>query len=213
LSTQPLLRLARALPTCAAKPRPDGPIEELMAKSDPEKQLVDGAFRLLARKSWSELTLAAIARAAKLSLVDALAIAPSKAALVGVILRATAHETSRRYKPDSGPQSARERIFDVTMTWFEVQQPKKPAMRALYTGLRGDPLALISARREVIRCADQILALAEADAGPAAFVVAGSLAGILLRATFVWIDDGRDMDKTMAQLDRDLRRLGRLFRL
>lgn len=178
-----------------------------MPKSDPETQLVTAAFRLLARKSWRELTLAAIARAAKLNLADATAVAPSKSALVGIMFRATAQEAARRYRPDRESRSARERIFDAAMTWFEVQQPRKAAMRAFYTGLRGDPLALLSARRDVRRSAEQILALAEADAGPTAPILSLSLVGILLRSAFVWIGDNRDMDKTMAALDRDLKRI------
>jgi len=39
-----------------------------MVRADPETRLVDAAFRLLARTSWSELTLGAVAKAAKLRL-------------------------------------------------------------------------------------------------------------------------------------------------
>lgn len=182
-----------------------------MPKADREAQLVAAAFRLLARKDWRTLTLAAVVRAAKLKLAEALAVAPSKTALAGLILRTTAQETARRYRPDRASRSARERLFDVAMTWFEVQQPRKPAMRALYAGLRGDPLVLFSARGAVIRSAEQMLALAEADNGPLAPVLTVAFAGILSRGIFVWIDDNRDMDKTMAALDRDLGRMERVL--
>jgi len=178
-----------------------------MPKSDPQTRLADAAFRLLADITWADLTLASVARAARVPPAELLAAAPSKAALLGIMLRSLSGELARRYRPDRESQSARDRTFDVCMTWFGLQKPRKKAMRALYNGLSRDPPALLSARREFVAAAEWILALGEADAGPALRIRAAILAGLVMRAMPVWLADDDEMGKTMAQLDRDLRRV------
>ena len=174
---------------------------------------MEATLRLLERSRWSELTLAAVGRAAKLSWSDVFDLAPSKSALVNVVLRRIAEETARAYRPDRASQSVRERLFDVCMTWFDAQQKKKRALRALYSGLRGDPLTLLSARGPILETAERMLALAEADAGMLAPARSACIAGILARATVAWLEDDKDMSRTMAQVDRDLRRVEGLFAL
>ena len=177
-----------------------------MPKPDPQTRLADAAFSRLAEISWADLTLASVARAAKVPLAELLEAASSKPALIGVMLRRLSGETARHYRPDRESHSARDRTFDVCMLWFGLQQPRKKAMRALYDGLSRDPLSLVSARREFITAVEWLLALAEADAGPALHIRAAILAGIVARAMPVWLADDDEMGKTMAQLDRDLRR-------
>lgn len=177
-----------------------------MPNPDPQTRLADAAFRLLAEISWADLTLASVARAAKVSPADLFEAAPSKPALLGVMLRRLSGELARRYRPDRASQSARDRTFDVCMTWFGLQKSRKKAMRALTNGLSRDPPALFGARREFVAAAEWILALGEADAGPALRIRAAILAGMIARAMPVWLADDDEMGKTMAQLDRDLRR-------
>jgi AcrR family transcriptional regulator len=182
-----------------------------MPKPDPQTRLADAAFRLLAESSWADLTLVSVARAAKIPAAELLEVAPSKPALLGVMLRRLSGELARRYRPDRESQSARDRTFDVCMTWFGLQKPRKKAMRALTNGLSRDPPTLLGARREFVAAAEWILALGEADAGPALQIRAAILAGMIARAMPVWLADDDEMGKTMAQLDRDLRRAENLL--
>jgi AcrR family transcriptional regulator len=168
-------------------------------------------LRLLAKNTWSSLTLSAVARSAKLPLAQMFALAPSKPALVGVVLRELGRATAERYKPDRESRDPRERIFDVAMTWFDVQQRHKKALRNLYGGLRRDPFALMAARRDILASAEWLLALAEADSGASLPWKIAAFAGVLARATSVWLDDDAGAEKTMAQLDRDLGRIARLL--
>ncbi|MGH6876966.1 MAG: hypothetical protein ACREHV_06245 [Rhizomicrobium sp.] len=178
-----------------------------MPNQEPELRLCAALDRLLAKRTWREVTLASVARAAGIGWTELVAIAPSKEAVVGLMLSRDAAETARRYKPERNSHSARERAFDVCMTWFDVQLTRKAAMRRFYRGLLRDPLLLLSARQHVIATAEWLLALAEADAGASAPLQAAGVAGALVRAIAVWLDDDEDMAKTMARLDRDLRRL------
>jgi hypothetical protein len=181
-----------------------------MAKSDPRAKLADAALKLLAKTRWSDLTLAAVARTAKIPLRDLQTLASAKSALIGLILSRIGQETARRYKPDDG--SAHDRLLDVTLTWFETQNTRKPAFRALYEGLKFDPLALIDSRRDIVAAASWLLALAEADGGLALPIRALALAGAMVRAIPIWIDDDKDLAKTMARLDADISRGENLFR-
>src|SRR5947209_19929368 len=97
-------------------------------KNDGEAQLARAVLDILAQEKWADITLASVARAAKLPLPDVLAIAPSKIALPGLILRYLAGETVRRHKAGPASGNPRERLFDVTMAWFDVQQSRALAL-------------------------------------------------------------------------------------
>ena len=176
-------------------------------KTDPTARLADAALKALAKTRWSDLTLAQVAKAAKIPFAQLQPLAASKPALIGLILSRIGGETASRYKPDKSSASARDRLFDVAMTWFEVLASRKPAIRSLYEGLKRDPLSLLAARGEIVAAASWLLALAQADTGPAvAFRVMG-FALVIARAIPVWLGDGKDMAKTMVRLDGDLRHM------
>ena len=178
----------------------------------PQTRLADAALRLLAKKPWRAISLAQTARGAKVPLDALQELAPAKPALIALILHRLGHDTAARYEAEAG--SARDRLFDVAMTWFEVLGPRKAAIRALYEGLRSDPLLLLSERGTFVAAAEWLMTLAEADGGPATSLRAIGFAAILARALPVWLDDDADLIRTMAQIDTDLRRgeslLGRL---
>jgi ubiquinone biosynthesis protein COQ9 len=182
-----------------------------MAKSSPETQLADAALKCLAKTRWKDLALADVAKAAKIPLTALQTLAPSKSALLGLIFARFGHDVAARYKHDSGSESARDRIFDVAMTWFDVLAPRKQAVRSLYDGLKRDPLALVAARDAILSAAGWLLVLAEADTGASSALKSTSLALALGRAIPIWLDDGKDLAKTMARLDGDLRRGESLF--
>lgn len=179
--------------------------------SDRETRLAEAALRLLTKQEWGKLTLAAVARAARLPLSDVFSVIPTKAALPRIILHVLAKETARRHRVDSRSGDPRERVFDATMRFFDVQEVHAPALKKLYRALQHDPLAVFGLRNTVLELAGEFLALAEADVGSSSCVQGTVFAGILIRAVFAWRDDDDEMGKTMAQLDRDLRRAERLL--
>jgi hypothetical protein len=180
-----------------------------MSKADPSAKLADAALKLLAKTRWNDLTLAAVAKTAKVSLAGLRPLG-GKPALIGLILRKLGDETAKRYRPGA-KSPARDRLFEAAMSWFDVSNARKPAMRSLFEGLKRDPLSLLAARLDIMSAASWLLTLAEADTGPAISIRSLALAGAIARAMPVWLDDGKDMAKTMARLDGDLRRAGSLF--
>jgi AcrR family transcriptional regulator len=182
-----------------------------MAQSDPATRLADAALKLLGKTRWSELTVAQVARAAKVPLASLQTIAPDKVALFGLILRRIGADVAKTYHPDRRSADARDRLLDVALTWFEVLKPRAKAVRSLTEDLRRDPLSVIAARGEIVAAASWLLTLAEADTGASLPARALAFAGILARAIPVWLDDDDEMTATMARLDGDLRRGGFLF--
>ena len=187
------------------------PKRTVTSKNDRETQLTRAVFDILARQKWPDMTLAAVARAAKLPLPDVLAIAPSKAALPGLVLRNLARENLRRQRAARTSDGPRERLFDVTMTWFDTQQSHAPALKKLYQSLKYDPATLLVMRRDFVDIAGQLLVLAETDFGLSPRLQAGVFAGALVRATSVWCDDDEEMGRTMAQLEAVLGRMERFL--
>ena len=175
-------------------------------QASPDIRLADAALRLLKKEAWRELSLAAVAKVAKVPMTELAAYAPSKPALIGLILRRLGEDVTRTYKPDAATETARDRLFDVSMLWFDTLARHEDAVRSLYEGLRSDPFTLIAARGSIIAAAEWLMTLAEADKGPALALRAAAFAAILGRTVPVWLEDDADLTKTMARLDMDLRR-------
>ncbi len=83
-------------------------------KPDAETRLADAALKLLTKTPWSDLMLAAAARAAKLPLASLQATLPAKPALLGLLLRKFGAAAAAAYRPDK-QADMRGRVFDVSM--------------------------------------------------------------------------------------------------
>lgn len=175
-------------------------------KAPAETRLAEAALKLLAKKPWRTLALAEVARAAKISLAALHGLAPAKPALIALVLDKLGDDLAEAYEPDRGGATARDRLFDVAMAWFDSAAKHKRAIKSLYEGLRSDPFTLIAARGAFVRAAEWLMTLAEADTGPALALRAAGFAAILARAVPVWLEDDAGLAKTMATLDGDLRR-------
>jgi AcrR family transcriptional regulator len=173
--------------------------------STTEIKIADTALRLLGKNAWRDLTLAQVAKAAKVSLVSLQDLRGGKSALVGLVLGKIGAETAKRYKPES--RTARERLFDVALAWFETNATRKPAIRSLYEGLKYDPITVIEQRNAFISAARWLMTLAEADTGSLQQARALALAAVMIRAIPIWLKDDSELTATMAGLDRDLARV------
>src|SRR5579862_9595607 len=120
-------------------------------RATPETRLADAALKLLAKNRWADISLAQIAKSAKIPLSELAAIAPAKPALIGFILQRIGEKVSHTYR--SGSAATHERLFDVGMAWFDAIAPHKKAIGSLYQGLKKDPLTLISVRGSLVEAA------------------------------------------------------------
>ena len=99
-----------------------------------EIKLADAALKLLTKTAWRDLTLAQVAKAARIPLSQLQDLRGGKSALVGLILMKIGAETAKRYERES--DTARERLFDVALAWFETQAKRKAAIRSLARSAR-----------------------------------------------------------------------------
>ncbi|HEY5338060.1 MAG TPA: hypothetical protein VIJ85_07660 [Rhizomicrobium sp.] len=175
-----------------------------MVKATNETRLADAALKKLASMPWRDLTLGDVAKAAKIPL-SSLQSFGGKTALIGLILTRFGAETAARYVPEKDA-TAKDRVLEAAMTWFEINAKRKPAIRSLYDGLKFDPLTLLAQREHFATAAGWLLTLAQADTGAAPGLRSLGFAAIMARAIGVWLEDDADMLATMARLDGDLSR-------
>jgi hypothetical protein len=110
-------------------------------------------------------------------------------------------------------QSVRDRLFELIMRRFEAMEPHRAAVLSMEQGLDRDPTLMASAHQRHVRCARWVLALAglEAD-GMTGQARAQGLGVIIGQARAAWRgDDAGDFAKTMASLDKNLRRAEEMF--
>ncbi len=185
------------------------------ADRSPEQRLIDAALDLAAEHGWRRLGLAEIAAAAGLKLHEAYAIHRSKAS----ILRAYSHRIDAEVlagadtEPDKTEDHARERLFDTLMRRFEALKPHREGLRAVLRDSIGDPAALGGMLRLRRSMTWMLTASGIATAGWRGRVTTHATLGLYLSVLRVFLgDDSADLGRTMAALDRGLRRAESLCR-
>ena len=177
-------------------------------------KIVEAALRLAGERGWSALSFDEIAAAAGLNLAEFRQEFQSKAQILNAFTRAVDDVVLTKVgRPEPGT-AARDRLFDVLMTRFEVMAPYKPAIRRIMSDLRYRPGESIVQVGAAGRSIYWMLAAAGLDAdGPRGAVRVPGVMGIYARAFDTWLeDDDPGMAKTMAALDSRLRRGERIGR-
>ncbi len=194
-----------------AKARAAGP-----AARNAADRAIEAALRLAAAHGWRPVTMAAVAGRAGLDLGALLGLFPTKAALVHAFFRRIDGRVlaGECYAPDA-PEPVRDRLFDVLMRRFDALAPHKKAVAAILNDTALDPLAALCGLCRVWRSMALMLEAAGLDAsGLVGLARAKGLALVYLNALRVWLrDDTADMAKTMAALDKGLKRAEAIARL
>ena len=168
-------------------------------------RLVDAALSLAGRQGWRRTGLAEIAAEAGLSLAETYDAAPSKLALLAAFHRRIDHAALAEAGDAEAPP--RDRLFDVLMRRFDALGPHRAALRAILRDSQGDPALLLGAAALVHSMSWMLEA-----AGVSASGLLGRVRAHLLSGLYLWVlrvfldDDSTDLAKTMAALDRQLRR-------
>ncbi|MEQ8327557.1 MAG: helix-turn-helix domain-containing protein [Parvibaculum sp.] len=176
-------------------------------KLDPEEKIVNAAMRLAASRGWRGLSLADIATSAKVSLADLCTHFASKAAILAAYgRRIDAKVLEESSTEDMSGETARDRLFDVLMMRFDAMGEEKEALRRIAADLRRDPIASAPLARPLLQSMGWMLEAAGIDSsGIAGALRVRGLAFVWGAAFRVWLEDGEDQSKTMAELDRRLR--------
>lgn len=175
----------------------------MLDDSTPKSRLIAAALRLAAERPWAEVTLSDIAHAAGLGLVDLKAAFAGKGAIVAAFVAAVDDEMLRRAPRRRPDDLARDALFEVVMTRFDVLQPYKAALRSITRDAAADPAlikAAIDAHRWMLAAAGIVN-----DSAAGAVRLAG-LASLYGSVSRIWLDDDDPGHaRTMAALDRRLR--------
>ncbi|MGF1456056.1 MAG: TetR family transcriptional regulator [Alphaproteobacteria bacterium] len=177
-----------------------------------ETLLLDAALGLIEREGWRDLTMGRFARAAGVPLAELYRRQRDKADILrGLINRIDLAALSEDEPGLADGDTPRDRLFDAVMLRFEAMEPYRGAIRVLAEDLRRDPLSLAQVLPEMRQSLRWTLDAAGLDPSGVTGAVRVRVLGLVCLQTLqVWLDDdGRDLAKTMADLDRRLRRSGR----
>lgn len=178
-------------------------------KPDIETKIATAALRLAARQGWARLTLEDITRAAKISPAPAKKHFAGKNDILPAIVRFVDAETAASVgKPDL-KVPPRDRLFEVMMARMDVLQEHRRAILSIMEEVRRNPSLfrrLLPAEAEAVRNMLKLAGLG--SKGPREIFTVAGLLGIYGLTLCRWSgDSSSDMAKTMAVLDRSLRRV------
>jgi AcrR family transcriptional regulator len=175
---------------------------------------IDALVALLAERRWSEVSLGDIAQCAGIDLGALRGAFPSKGAiLAGFIKRLDQEVLAGAGAADEAfMEPPRERLFDIVMRRLDALAPHKALVRNVREALRRDPMFAMAWNRAEVNAAQWMLAAAGIEeGGPFGGIRAQGLALLFARVLEVWLeDDDPALARTMAALDRRLRRAERL---
>jgi AcrR family transcriptional regulator len=177
-------------------------------------KIIDAALRLAAIEGWTGLSLDRIAREAGVRLDAFRREFSSKAEILAAYTRAVDDAVLAKADPADAGLAARDRLFDVLMTRFELMAPHKPALRRIRQDLRfrfGESFVQLGVAG---RSLYWMLAAAGVEAeGSRAMLHKKNMMSIYARAFDIWLeDDDPGLARTMAGLDSRLRRGERTLR-
>lgn len=175
-------------------------------KADPGPAVIAAAMRLAAEKAWGDIPLAEIAAAAGLSLIELYRLFPSKLAILDALARQA--DAAVLAAPADAADSPRDRLFDVLMRRFDALRPSRDGLKRIARDLGRLQLDALPAGLALPRSMRWML---EAGGIPATGLRGALRARVLsvayLAAFRVFLeDDSADLTRTMAALDRALRR-------
>lgn len=165
---------------------------------------ISAALVLAAERPWEDVTLSEIAARAGSSLVGLKAHFTSKTDIVTAFVDLVDDEVLARAPSREVGQAARDAVFEVVMSRFDVLEPWKAAVRSISKSGLPEPSQVASA------LASNRWMLEAAGIGVSGFEGAARVAGLatVYAAVFrIWLDDDDPgLARTMAALDRRLRR-------
>jgi AcrR family transcriptional regulator len=172
----------------------------------PRDQAIDALMVLLAERRYHEIGLHDIATHAGLSLSGLRAAFPGKMAILAAF-----NERIDLAVLAAGPaegDSERDRLFDVLMRRFDALAPYRPALKKLARSAQTHPALACATAFAADRSMSWMLAAAGIRHDGFLGRVAKSGAGMVFaEAMATWVDgEDPDSEKTMAALDRALRR-------
>ena len=176
-------------------------------KKTPVERIIAASMELAAEKGWQNVNLAEVASSAKLPFSDVYQHCPSKAGILDALARQTDAIVLDGVTGVSD-ESAHDQLFDILMRRFDALSPYKDGVRAVLRNAPRDPLSTLCSGPQLIRSFSWMLTAAGISTrGLRGLARTKSLILVWLTTMRTWLnDDDPDLGKTMAALDRNLKR-------
>ena len=175
---------------------------------DPRARVVDALMTQAAQNRWHDITLDEIAEGAGISLADLRDLFPSKGAMLGGFIRRIDRIVLEGRATDLADEPARDRVLDLMIRRFDALSPYRAALKSIHKAFSGDMLGLAALNQQALNSWRYLLASAGIETeGPLGFVKLQGAILVFARVFPVFLEDeGADLPKTMAALDRELSR-------
>lgn len=174
---------------------------------DIEKKICDAALKLASTKPWRDITLAQIAKTARLPTAKVTALFSSTDKILPGIVRYFDGRIAKTISRPNPSDSPHDRLFDVMMTRFELLQSQRKAVLGIIDETKKNPhlmKILIAAQWQAMAYMLKIAGLSPTKSQQP-FVIAGLLSIYGLTLCIWQRDQSIDIGQTMAALDRYLR--------
>ncbi len=180
--------------------------------SNPKTAIIKALMELAASQPWPEISLPMIAEKADVSLADLRDHFPSKGSILGGFARMIDRQVLEGTGTDMQDEPMRDRLLDVMLRRFDALSPWRAAIANIQQHMRRDPLSLLALNQVALNSWRYMLAAAHIDTEDklGTMRIQGA-ALVFARALDTWLtEEGTDLTKTMAVLDKELKR-GEMF--
>lgn len=171
--------------------------------------LLQVAFDVLAEQGLQAFSLAAVAPRAQVPLVEVYRELPSRHAMLWALTRRT-DEAMLAYDPtELAGLPPRDRVFELIMRRFDALTPFRAGLERLARDARREPALVLLGSCRLDRSMRWLQdAVGLRSFGVRARLRRAALGAVYAQALRVWLrDDSADLAKTMAELDKGLRRI------
>ena len=171
------------------------------------ERIVEAAFRLAVEKPWPEVTLAAIAESAGLSLAELAQHVSGKPDILDAFARGMDGKLLSSLTDDPVEGDGHDRLFDIMLRRFELLAPYKAAIANIAKAPADGPAEWLNLLASALVTQGWMLAAADIRlSGVKGDVAKLGLAKIQADTLRIWLkDDDSGLARTMAALDRKLR--------
>lgn len=183
-------------------------------RRDARQAMIESALTLAASRGWTRVGLRDIAEAAEVSLAELRAEFSSKNAIVAAYAADIDRAVLAARDPEMAGRPATERLFDVLMKRFDLLGAHKDGVGAIVRSAPSNPEGALCGSFTMRRSMRWMLEAADLSSGGLRGELrVNALYALYLSMLRVWLhDDSDDMARTMAVLDRRLKRLDGLTR-
>jgi len=171
-------------------------------------RILNAALDLAADMRWRDIAMEDIANASGAKLARVYELFPSKAAILTAFIRRTDQAVLAGHDFEDASESNRERLLDVLMRRLDALEPRRHAVAEITREFGSDPASALCALPAFAGAmAWSLEAAGIRSSGPLGLIRIKGLSLIYLSALRVWLrDETQDHARTMAQIDKNLKR-------